>query len=288
MVKRTAYLLLILGVLACSEEYFPPGIYGYQVERLLTGGASKIWLAEQLVVDGEQQAFESCTDSMSLYFARVGSANNDSLVCYELRPKANCGLYDSIYYGRFSGSGGTEPFRDSIIFQGGAVNFAIVDQVNSQELALRYRLYGQDIRARFRSGGAASGQPTAQQLEIFLAGGVDDGSERIFDIRTLHLNNELQELTSCQDSIRVLFQQDNGELRAFEQKPLADCQDFHTTFYGNVRLSLDDEGRFTDTLFFTGGQLDAVLFDFVSASSFSMRYRRDTLAYRLTFRAQPE
>ncbi|MEM9340307.1 MAG: hypothetical protein AAGA66_16350, partial [Bacteroidota bacterium] len=58
-------LTLLVG---CTEDDFPEGIYGYQVERLLSGGGQKVWIR---VTNSS-----NCQDSVRLV---ISATTNDSV-----------------------------------------------------------------------------------------------------------------------------------------------------------------------------------------------------------------
>lgn len=283
--KKATLILLTIIALACAEDYYPPGLLGYQVERLLTGGDEKLWYVQRYVVDGADMPVADCQDSVWLYFAVRGSRNNDSLVAYEIRRGPRCELYDSLYYGSFYASGGDEAFRDSLVFEGGALNFAMVQNILSSDLSLNFRMDGQDIFIQAR-GVDSLDAISADGIMYVLTGEAEGGASRQFYRSSYRLNNQLQVDSLCTDSLRILFRVEDNQVRSYGLERTQDCDAYDTTFLGNVRASASSTGAFSDTLFFAGGELDTVLFELTSNTSFSMRYTEDSLSYNSRFRLE--
>ncbi len=108
---RVRWLIFLLVLVGCTEDDFPVGIYGYQVERLLSGGDQKLW--QQVVNTG------NCQDSVRL-FIRVASST-DSITVSRLNPNTACTGFDTLLLGNASASIVPEGilFTDSINFASG-------------------------------------------------------------------------------------------------------------------------------------------------------------------------
>ena len=122
---------------SCEGDFFPPGLYDYQVERLLTGGDSKVW---DLVVDSDD-----CADSMGLYMVLLSDSEDDSVAISSLVPSANCSSMDTIFIGNADASRFIDRllFTDSLIFENG--DYWLIQSITSSSLQveaqniLRYR-----------------------------------------------------------------------------------------------------------------------------------------------------
>ncbi|MEQ8904609.1 hypothetical protein [Ekhidna sp.] len=120
------FILLLLG---CSEESLPPGLYHYQIERLLSGqSGTKDW--HQLVNS------QNCADSAILHIELIPNASADSIDISSLVRADNCEIFDTTYIGRANASRFAERnlFSDSLIF--GSGDFWIVHNVTSEQLQI--------------------------------------------------------------------------------------------------------------------------------------------------------
>ncbi len=123
-----AKILILLSFLVfsnCTEEEVPPGLWHYQVERLLSGGSTKTWTQ---VVNSTV-----CTDSVFLLISEVNASSADSLDISAIVRNAACTSYDTSYVGRANASFPTDGnilFTDSLIFSDG--DFWIVDRITSE------------------------------------------------------------------------------------------------------------------------------------------------------------
>lgn len=131
------WLVGFLFLAGCQQDYFPPGLYGSQVERLLAGtGTLKTWLISGVTVNGEGQPINDCLDSVKVVF--LSNSSQSIIEVYDLRYKAGCQEYDSIFYGVMTAStAGTDAdnrnlFTDSLLFEGGEVDFLVVDEINPE------------------------------------------------------------------------------------------------------------------------------------------------------------
>ena len=148
--KRELLLLMIFfaAMMGCEEEtYYPPGLYGYQVERLLSGGEEKFWALTGLEVDGESQNIESCANGVELHVYQGLTAIN----VYQV---TTCAVPDTVYYGEMTASeAGTSAsnanvFTDSLLFENGALNYVIVKEVTS--LKLKFDRYTGGIKSTYQ------------------------------------------------------------------------------------------------------------------------------------------
>lgn len=124
-------LLIILGISACQEgDYYPPGLYGYQVERLLTEGDTAVWDLVSLYVDGSLTEMNDCSDSLRLQFVQT----SDTLVVYQY---SSCATSGTLYLGNMTASSSTNSesneyvFTDSLLFEGGAWDYLIVRDITA-------------------------------------------------------------------------------------------------------------------------------------------------------------
>lgn len=122
------YLFLLIVISACDSDFFPEGIYDYQVERLLSSGDEKVWLMQ---VDSDL-----CQDSTKLYIQFLASSSDDSLTIFELISNSNCTGFDTTLVGNADASSfdGSFIFTDSLNFANG--NFWIIKSITSKSLSL--------------------------------------------------------------------------------------------------------------------------------------------------------
>ena len=119
---------LILILETCRENYFPSGIYDYQIERLLTGGNCKVWLVES--ENGLALPLDNCTDSIFL----VMSSISDSIDISKVSKQADCSVTNT-YLGRANASSYILlQYTDSLIFSNGMI--WKTHKVTSQTLSL--------------------------------------------------------------------------------------------------------------------------------------------------------
>lgn len=142
--QKVIVLFITLAVLfGCEDDYYPPGLYGSQVERLLAGDSSKIWLVAELRIDGERQQLEDCEDSVKVVF--VSNEANTRVDVFDLRYQPGCTEYDTIYYGvltastAFGDDQNNNLFTDTLLFEGGEVDYLILEDINPLEARWRKR-----------------------------------------------------------------------------------------------------------------------------------------------------
>lgn len=126
MYVRITSIFLTFLLLSCTNEFFPEGLYDYQVERLLSGGSSKTW--------NQQVNSSSCLDSIRLLFDLVASAD-DSVLISEVFRGTSC-VPDTTLIGLADASSnlGGLVFTDSLNFANGSS--WIVNDLTSKSLTL--------------------------------------------------------------------------------------------------------------------------------------------------------
>ncbi|WP_420318341.1 hypothetical protein [Ekhidna sp.] len=117
-------IFIFLLVSSCSDENLPPGLYDYQVERLLTNDSSKLWIQ---VINSQE-----CSDSIKMLI----ESQNDSLDIFNISPTLACDFLDTAFLGRANASQreGSILFDDSIVFSNG--NYWIIDEITSDILTV--------------------------------------------------------------------------------------------------------------------------------------------------------
>lgn len=126
MRDKVLVIFLLIGLMSCSDESVPAGIYDYQVERLLSGESGiKTWSL--------QNNAANCTDSVKLLFELVTNTTNDSL---DISIINGCSPATATLIGRASASSPSDRiiFTDSLVFASGS--YWIVNQITSDQLSL--------------------------------------------------------------------------------------------------------------------------------------------------------
>ena len=129
-IRKTAmsagWSLLFVFCFACDKDFFPEGLYDYQVERLLSGGDTKVW--NQVITS------DNCQDSVKLIIRLLANAPDDSLSVLRLLSNAACDGFDTTNLGNADASSsiGALIFTDSLNFAGG--DFWIIQSVTSTHL----------------------------------------------------------------------------------------------------------------------------------------------------------
>lgn len=134
MIRKLLIAVSVFGVLlACEETFVPPGLYGYQVERLLASDTTKTWLVASWEIDGVVQPNTACADSIWVHFQYTGTSR--LLNVYELRKQPDCYLYDTTYYGVMQASVAADTripaFTDSLVFEDGELSYLLLDEITS-------------------------------------------------------------------------------------------------------------------------------------------------------------
>ncbi len=122
---------------SCDSDFFPGGLYDYQIERLLSGGDSKVW--NQVVNSTD------CQDSVKLLIELVSSSSDDSiavsLISYnfglnELPNSSLCQLTDTVLLGNADASSFSDAllFTDSLNFSNG--DFWIIKEITAQRIEI--------------------------------------------------------------------------------------------------------------------------------------------------------
>lgn len=127
MRDRIFVLFLLIGLVSCSDESVPAGIYDYQVERLLSGESGiKTWSLQNSAIN--------CSDSVKLIFELVANTTDDSLDISIINGCSQTNTATLI--GRASASSPSDRiiFTDSLIFASGS--YWIVNQITSVQLNL--------------------------------------------------------------------------------------------------------------------------------------------------------
>lgn len=125
---RGRLLFIAVILFACEQDFFPIGLYDYQVERLLSGGADKVWMQQVNSTD--------CSDSTRLYIELV-TGTDDSVRISTLNPMMDCSGFDTVLIGNANASQieGGLLFTDSLNFADGS--FWLVDHITSTQLILQ-------------------------------------------------------------------------------------------------------------------------------------------------------
>lgn len=135
--KRIGVLLIIYFMASCSETFVPPGLYDYQVERLITNGDSKSWVLQSLVIDGQNVEVLVC-DSTITFLAEV--VRTDSLVFLEINKRTDCSANDTIFWGAIEASGHVRDlFNDTLYFNGGVKpSFGLIESITPASFILLF------------------------------------------------------------------------------------------------------------------------------------------------------
>jgi len=126
-VDKLKYVLLALIGIACGGDFFPQGLYDYQVERLLSADSSKVW--------NQVMETENCADSTWLYIEMLASDSDDSVAISEVLGGASCDPDTSLIgYADASAFSDELLFTDSLNFDNGM--FWLIEQITSERLIL--------------------------------------------------------------------------------------------------------------------------------------------------------
>jgi hypothetical protein len=111
--KISVLIVLIWLIIAgCGNDFFPDGLYGYQVERLLSNDTSKLWQSQQ--------------DPKANYL--LFELDSDSLTVSELGQDPS----DTFLLGRAKVSSKDLLFTDSLLFADNT--YWIISEITSQYL----------------------------------------------------------------------------------------------------------------------------------------------------------
>jgi hypothetical protein len=142
------WMTFFIAMMGCEDEtYYPPGLYGYQVERLISGGEDKVWELAGLEVDGQTQSIEGCANAVELHVYQGTTA----IDVYQI---ITCEVPDTLYYGEMTASeagssaSNTNVFTDSLLFENGEVNYVIVKEVTS--LRLKFDRYIGGVKSTYQ------------------------------------------------------------------------------------------------------------------------------------------
>ena len=129
MLVRLVLLCLVLVLLSCTQQDVQDRLFDYQIERLLSGGDSKVWDEEINSID--------CQDSVRFLFQLVEDQADDSLSISQITTlSSNCANLDTTFIGLADASsfGDGIAFSDSLIFSDG--NVWIINDLTSQILSI--------------------------------------------------------------------------------------------------------------------------------------------------------
>lgn len=276
MNKSIYILILSVFLLACSEEaFFPKGLYGYQVEHLLTGGDMKHWMVQRLSVDGQNQSVNACSDTLIWVFDEAGT---DSVSVYELRYDAGCVLYDTTWQGKLSVSGGDDYFHDSLylIKNKRVVKTILVDHVTSLTLGFSYTTsnakYSLDLTP------AKSMDIPARQVLPLLGG--EDG--RDWKLTKLLRKSSNVSLTDCQDSTYLRFTPNGTNWKVERVDRDENCEDLsNTVLFGTITSVGFHDGIYFDSLLtLEGGSVDQIKVKALSQTALQISYDSLTATYK--------
>lgn len=126
-VDKLKYGLLALVGSACGGDFFPQGLYDYQVERLLSADSSKVW--------SQVMEMDDCADSTWLYIEIIASDSDDSVTISEIVGGASCDP-DTNLIGNADASAFSEEllFTDSLNFDNGT--YWLIEEITSETLIL--------------------------------------------------------------------------------------------------------------------------------------------------------
>ena len=121
-------MFLVWICLACDTNFFPEGLYDYQVERLLSAGDSLVW--------DQTLSSENCQDSVKLLFALLSSTADDSVAVLRLVANDQCTGFDTTIIGNADASSFSDAllFTDSLNFDDGS--YWIIQSVTSELLVI--------------------------------------------------------------------------------------------------------------------------------------------------------
>ncbi len=269
--------LLIISLASCSEEtYYPSGLYGYQVEQLLTGGGKKHWFVQSQSIDGETQAANTCQDSVWRVFEMI---KEDSISAYNLTFDASCTLYDTAFLGQMIASGGTDLFNDTIYLlqSNGRENYMLVDHISSKNLNLHYPSGNSVITERLDTSSTAI---LSRQVIPILMGGVNVGLSS-WELITLYHDLVNKKLTNCEDTTQIFISK--SELGTVLNLSVRDttCESSETIVLGGIQeVGTDNEIYFNGTLFLNGGVVEEVKLSALNSSRFTIEYDSVKAIYR--------
>lgn len=126
-------LLVLIFVINCSEDFTPEGLYGYQVERLLTNDSNKIWTVTRMMVDNSEISMTACADSLFLLLTSdTDSVSVSSLV----RDCSTTSELDTTFLGKANTSTIGLVFSDSLLFASG--DYWLISNVRPSNCEVRF------------------------------------------------------------------------------------------------------------------------------------------------------
>ena len=125
---RGKWIAVLLVCLACDTDFFPEGLYDYQVERLLSAGERKVW--------NQRISSDNCQDSIKLLFTLIPNSLDDSVLVERLTINTTCTGFDTTILGNADASSFSDAllFTDSLNFAGG--EYWIIDRISSENLII--------------------------------------------------------------------------------------------------------------------------------------------------------
>lgn len=273
------YILIILGLVACGEDtYYPAGLYGYQVECLLTGGATKHWFLLENNVDGQRNSIETCSDSVWLVFETIG---NDSISTYELHFDNQCILFDTVIVGSLTASGGKALFKDTLYFEraSGRQTYMLVEDVTSENLRLNYFSSGQQIACYLKPTPA---KLMSRQVPLFLAGEGSVNSYKEWKLTRKTAGAKNVPLRSCADSTILRFSVLPQFFDVHEYQNDTTCQITSDFAFGDVvAIGTEDQIYFNNQLTLKGGVFDELIFSSLTPEAFTANYDTIQVTYKV-------
>ncbi len=135
---RYRFGILFFFIVSCDNDFFPAGVYDYQVERLLSADGSKVW--RQVITT------DVCQDSIRLFVELIPSSADDSVALSEILRGVNCNP-DTVFIGNADASSfeGAIVFTDSLNFKNG--DFWILELITFTNL--RINRQGEIVNYRF-------------------------------------------------------------------------------------------------------------------------------------------
>ena len=121
---RLGFFVGLFLISGCNDGFFPEGLYGYQVERLLSAGSEKVWF--------DQTTESGCEGlDLQLHFILAG----DSVYVNEIVPECEFGINtDTLFYGKASASESNLYFTDTLKFTSG--EFWLIDEITTDRLEI--------------------------------------------------------------------------------------------------------------------------------------------------------
>ncbi|MFY0607008.1 MAG: lipocalin family protein [Cyclobacteriaceae bacterium] len=290
--KKLIYILMACVVLsACEDEaYYPAGLYGYQVERLLTGGDIATWQITSMSIDGVDQDLSSCNDEIRWVFDQV---DDDSIAFYSLTFDAECVFYDTLLMGELNASAElTEDdeellFTDSLILDNtGTLNdrFMIVTEITSSNLRVIYTLSNKAYIARLKK---VPSSRLVAQVSAILSGGTSIGSSATWQALSEQVGGiSTSRLDTCTNAkqFRIELLADDA-LNVTQLVGDSNCN-LNSTEFGEAIVANED-GYFAERIEFSGEVTNSFTFNALNDSLMDISYTiQDTLQVEAIYQKQ--